>query len=74
MAFTAAGDREPSPDEIAQFATCLQRAGTDGGFALDDIYGAATAAGAYQDADLSTCLLRQQSVFEAAARPLAQSV
>lgn len=70
VAFTAAGEREPSPEEIAQLKACLWRVGKDGGFALDDVYEAAVAAGSYQDADLSTCLPRQQSVFEAAALPL----
>lgn len=74
VAFTAADGREPSSDEIKQFRASLWRIGEDGGFVLGDVYDAAIAAGAYRDTDLSTCLPRQQSVFEAAARPLAQSV
>jgi len=70
VAFTAAGEREPSPEEVTQFTARLRRIGEDGGFALDDVYDAAIAAGAYRDADLSTCLPRQQSAFKAAALPL----
>jgi hypothetical protein len=73
VAFAAADEREPSLEEIRRFLGCLQQIGEDGGFALADIYDAAATAGAYQVADLSGCLPRQQSVFETAARPLAQS-
>lgn len=74
VAFTASGAREPSEEETARLMASLRRIGDDGGFCIADVHDAASALGSYQDPDLSTCLPRYQSVFEAAARPLAQSV
>lgn len=71
VAFTAVGEREPSPEKTAQFFACLSRIAKDGEFYMADVYDAAASAGSYQDPDLSTCLLRHLSVFEAAANPLA---
>lgn len=70
-AFSASGQREPSAEETSQFLAHLERIGNGGGFCVADVYDTATAAGAYQDPDLTTCLARNLSVFEAAARPLA---
>lgn len=70
VAFTASGEREPSPKETAQFFDCLKRIGDDGAYYVADADEAAVLAGAYQDPDLSSCLLRHRSVFEAAATPL----
>lgn len=69
-AFTAASDREPSAEETSQFFGNLRRIGEDGGFYIADVYTAASAAGSYQDPDVTTCLPRHLSVFEAAAIPL----
>lgn len=63
--------RWPTGDELAAVHSSLGRVQADGGFHASDLFGAASAAGAYQDADLTTCLTRLGSVFEAAARPLA---
>lgn len=71
VAFAASGTREPSVGELAQFTANLRRVGDDGGFYVVDVHDAAAAAGSYQDPDLTTCLPRHLSVFEAAARPLA---
>jgi hypothetical protein len=71
VAFTASGTREPTPEESAELTANLRRIGDDGGFYVIDVHDAAAAAGSYQDPDLSTCLTRHLSVFEAAARPLA---
>lgn len=48
VAFTAVGEREPSPEETAQFFACLKRIAEDGGFFVGDVYDAAAAAGSWQ--------------------------
>jgi HNH endonuclease len=71
-AFKVSAGRWPQQDELSVFFKHLSRIGSNGaGFWLDDVYCAASAAGAYQDPDLSTCLTRHLSVFEVAAFPLA---
>lgn len=52
----------------------IDRIQQDGGFGVFDVWAAAAAAGTYGDADLSTALTRQLSVFEIAAQPLAGGV
>jgi hypothetical protein len=70
-AFRASADRWPTQAEISAFFDSLQRVGSDvEGFWLVDIYQAAASAGAYQDPDMTSCLTRHLSVFEAAASPL----
>lgn len=71
VAFAASGTREPTPEETAELTANLRRIGNDGGFYVVDVHDAAAAAGSYQDPDLSACLTRHLSVFEAAANPLA---
>lgn len=71
VAFTASGVREPTAEETAQLTANLRRIGNDGQFWTVEVHEAAAAAGSYQDPDLTTCLTRHLSVFEAAARPLA---
>lgn len=73
VAFAASGTREPSTEETAQLTANLRRIGDDGGFYVIDVHDAAAAAGSYQDPDLTTCLTRHLSVFEAAAHPLASA-
>lgn len=73
QAYHSAADRWPSKAELSAFFACMRRIGADGGIWIDDIYPAAAAAGAYLDPDISTCLTRHLSAFEAAARPLAPS-
>ncbi|MGW1102763.1 HNH endonuclease [Streptomyces sp. NPDC002540] len=71
-AFQASSDRWPTAGERACFINHLNRFRVDSdSFLFRDVFAAAAAAGAYQDPDLSTCLPRGDSVFEAAARPLA---
>jgi hypothetical protein len=70
VAFTASGEIEPSPEETSAFFASLSRIGQDGGFVVADVYEAASAAGSYQDPDVTTCLTRRLSVFEAAALPV----
>jgi hypothetical protein len=52
----------------------IDRIRDDGGFSVFDTWGAAAAAGAYGDTDLSTVLTRNLSVFEIAAKPLAGGI
>lgn len=70
VAFMASEMSEPTVEEREAFFASLQRIGNDGGFVLADVYEAAAAAGIYKDPDLSTCLPRHLSVFEAAALPM----
>lgn len=69
--FHAAANRWPQPEERGAFLAHYDDVVRDGDFYLNDVLLAAAAAGAYQDPDLTTCLPRHLSVFEAAARPLA---
>lgn len=69
-AFTASGMTEPTDDDRQKFFTGLRRITQDGNFYLADVYEAASAAGSYQDSDITTCLPRHLSAFEAAALPL----
>lgn len=69
--FYCTAARWPTKEERAALAESFQRIGADGDTWIADIYQAAAAAGAYEDSDISTCLTRHLSVFEAAARPLA---
>lgn len=71
QSFYASAARWPTDEELSALSECLRRIGDDGDTWIADIYGAAAAAGAYADTDISTCLTRHLSVFEAAARPLA---
>jgi hypothetical protein len=68
--FHAAVDRWPSHDQHMAFAEKLTRVANDGDYLMADVFAAAATAGGYQDPDLSTCLPRHLSVFEAAALPL----
>lgn len=68
--FRSTGSRWPNPEERAAFMGQVDRIAADGGFYLDDLLAAAVAAGGYQDPDVTTCLPRHLSVFEAAAVPL----
>lgn len=70
IAYMASGMVEPDASEAAAFFASLKRIATDGSFFLADVFEAAAAAGSYKDPDLSTCLQRHLSVFEAAALPL----
>jgi hypothetical protein len=70
QAYRSTAGQWPSKSEISAFYASMRRIGDDGDFWIDDIYPAAAAAGAYLDPDISTCLTRRLSVFEAAARPL----
>ena len=70
-AYRAAARRWPSQEELEAFGASVGRVvASDGDFYTDDLFIAASAAGAYQDPDLTTCLPRHLSVFEIAARPL----
>lgn len=73
QAYRSTANRWPSKSEVTSFFASMRRVAKDGDVWLDDIYQAAAAAGAYLDSDMSTCLTRHLSVFEAAARPLTQS-
>ncbi|MCX4605430.1 HNH endonuclease [Streptomyces anulatus] len=70
VAYTATGLNEPTKDEADSFFGSLDRIGVDGNFYVQDVYEAASAAGSYQDPDVTTCLARHLSVFEAAAFPV----
>lgn len=71
VAYMASGEVEPTQAELSRFFDSLVNVVMDTtGFYLADIYEAASAAGAYQDPDLTTCLARHFSVFEAAALPV----
>ena len=70
VAYTASGMADPTQEETSKFFASLARISMDGDFYLADVYDAASAAGSYQDPDVSTCLTRHLSVFEAAALPL----
>ncbi|MFI9598873.1 HNH endonuclease [Streptomyces sp. NPDC052043] len=70
IAFTASGEIEPSKEETSRFFASLSRIGEDGNFCVGDVYIAASAAGAYQDPDVTTCLPRRLSALEAASAPL----
>ncbi|MGY0062778.1 HNH endonuclease [Streptomyces sp. LZ34] len=69
VAFTASGEIEPSQEETSKLFASLNRIAEDGNFYVADVYEAASAAGSYQDPDVTTCLTRHLSVFEAAALP-----
>lgn len=69
--FYSSAARWPTDEELSALDNSLKRIGDDGDTWIADIYQAAAAAGAYEDPDISTCLPRHLSVFEAAARPLA---
>lgn len=71
VAYMASGEDEPTQAELSRFFDKLTEIVMDaGGFYLADIYEAASAAGAYRDPDLTTCLARHFSVFEIAALPV----
>jgi hypothetical protein len=70
VAYTASGEVEPTKDETSRFFASLNSIGYDGEFCVADVYVAASAAGRYQDPDLTTCLPRRLSALEAAAQPL----
>lgn len=69
-AYEASTNERPSDDLFPSLLESLKRIGNDGGFYVEDVYVAAATAGAYQDPDLSTCITRHLSVFEAAALPV----
>jgi hypothetical protein len=68
--FHATANRWPEPEERGAFMRHIDRVIEDAEFYVNDLLVAAVSASAYQDPDLSTCLSRHLSVFEAAARPL----
>ncbi|MFJ3984360.1 HNH endonuclease [Streptomyces fungicidicus] len=70
VAFAASGEVEPSKEETARFFASLDRIVADGEFYVADVYTAASAAGSYQDPDVTTCLPRHLSATEAASMPL----
>lgn len=71
VAYMASGEAEPTQAELSRFFDSLVNVAMDTtGFYLADIYEAASAAGAYRDPDLTTCLARHFSVFEVAALPV----
>ena len=70
VAFRASANAEPSNEERAEFFASLNRIVADGDFSVADVYVAASAAGSYQDPDVTTCLPRHLSVLEAAGIPL----
>jgi hypothetical protein len=72
VAYKAGYGEEPSAAERAQFFQSVRRvtrayANDEHGLLNADLWQAAAWSGAYQDADLSTCLPIRTSVFEAAA-------
>jgi len=69
-AFSATATRWPSDDERSALRDHLKQISRDGSYLIYDVFAAVAAAGAYQDADPTTCLPRKLSVFEAAASPL----
>jgi hypothetical protein len=71
-AFHASANRWPTSEEYEALKVHTLQLGPDGDVWRQDAYVAAAAAGAYQDPDITTCLTRHMSVFEIAARPLAQ--
>ena len=70
VAYMASGEAEPTQDEASRFFDSLARIALDGSFYLADVYEAASAAGSYRDPDVTSCLTRHLSVFEAAALPV----
>lgn len=70
VSYSASEMGEPTEEETAQFFAGLRRISMDGNYYLADVYEAASAAGSYRDTDLTTCLTRHLSVFEAAALPV----
>jgi hypothetical protein len=70
VAYRASADAEPSDGETSAFFDSLNRIVADGDFRVADVFVAASAAGSYQDPDVSTCLPRCLSALEVAARPL----
>lgn len=66
----AANQCWPSAEEREAVNRSIDRIRDDGDIGPFDMWAAAAAAGAYGDTDLSTCLPRHLSVFEAAAIPL----
>lgn len=69
-AFQLASGRWPEREDRTGLLDSMQRIGQDGELLIADAHRAAAAAGLYQDPDLTTCLTRNLSVFEIAARPL----
>lgn len=70
VSFMASGEIEPSEEEASKFFGSLNRICIDGNFYLADVYEAASASGSYQDPDVTSCLTRHLSVFEAASLPM----
>jgi hypothetical protein len=70
----AMSGRWPSQEEREAVNESIDRVCDDGEFNVHDVWLAAAAAGAYCDADLTTSLTRNLSVFEIAAQPLAGGV
>jgi hypothetical protein len=70
VAFTATGEIEPTEEEASKFFASLWRIGDDGDFSVADVCEAASAAGSYRDPNVTTCLTRHLSVFEAAMLPV----
>lgn len=68
--FRAGANRWPEPEERSAFLGHYNRVAADANFYLNDVLAAASAAGAYGDADLTTCLPRHLSALEIAAQPL----
>jgi hypothetical protein len=68
--FRGAAARWPTDEERAAFFGHMQRVFEDGRYRTGDLFTAAVAAGTYQDPDMTTCLTRHSSVFEAAESPL----
>ncbi|MFB6961869.1 HNH endonuclease [Streptomyces sp. NPDC056309] len=73
-AFWNATHRWPNDEESRTFEKSLERVRRDPGyfqtFGPLDLFRAADAAGAYQDPDISTCLMRKGSAIGAASKPL----
>jgi hypothetical protein len=64
----------PSAEQREALSRSVDQLNVDGGFSVFDVWGAAVAAGAYEDTDLSTVMTRNLSVFEIASRPMAGGV
>ncbi|MFI1485696.1 HNH endonuclease [Streptomyces sp. NPDC020747] len=69
-AFHAVDGRWPDKSERSAFIDSIGRIAADGDIYIADIQTAASAAGAYQDPDISTCLPRHGSVFEILSQPV----
>ena len=71
VAYMASGMAEPTQEDASKFFASLKRITKDSaGFYLADVYEAASAAGSCRDPDVTTCLTRHLSAFEAAALPV----